>query len=94
VNPFDRLRQLLTGGGPQTRVHVSDPRFDSWEVVREFGDLKTALAFADRLREVGLDAALTADWELDQFGRGEIYLQVPPDQWSDAESTLSGYDLD
>lgn len=94
MSPFEPLRRILGGGRSEPDIHVSDPRFDSWEVVREFEDLKTAMAFAQQLREVGIDAVLTSDWELDHFDRGEIYLQVQTDQWSEAEATLSGYDDD
>lgn len=94
MSPFDRLRRALSKGPSEPQIYIADPRFDSWEAVREFEELKTAMAFAQQLREVGLDAVLTSDWELDEFDRGEIYLQVPSDQWSDAEATLSGYDAD
>jgi hypothetical protein len=33
---------------------------------------------------MGLDACCVADHALDHYGRGEIYLVVPPDQWSQA----------
>jgi len=75
-------------------VHVSDPRFDRWEVVRDFEDTETARAWREHLSEAGIEAALTADWPLDRFGRGDIALRVPPGSWSDAEELLSGLDLD
>lgn len=81
-------------GRPEPKVHVGDPRFDDWEPVAEFGDLQTGLAFVQHLREAGLDAVLTADWELDEFGRGDLQIQVPPGRWSDAEEILSGLDLE
>ena len=87
----DRLSKIGDGSG---RIHVGDPRFDDWELVHEFEDLQTALAWRDALRERGLDAELTADWELDRFNRGQINLQVPPGQWSEAEEIMSGLDLD
>jgi hypothetical protein len=31
---------------------------------------------------MGVEANCVADHPLDHFGRGEIYLVVPPDQWS------------
>ncbi len=46
------------------------------------------------LGEHGLDAVLTSDWELDHFKRGDINLQVPPGQWSEAEELVSGLDFD
>ena len=75
---------------PEAIVHVSDPRFDSWEVVRDFEDTETARAWRQHLEEAGIDAALTSDWPLDRFGRGDIALRVPPGSWSDAEAFLDG----
>jgi hypothetical protein len=69
---------------------VADPRFDSWEMVRDFEDLATARAFRQQVAEAGIEAVLTADWPLDRFGRGDITLRVPPGAWSDAEELLSG----
>jgi hypothetical protein len=65
-------------------VSVGDPRFDGWETVTELEDENTALAWRDHLRAVGVDAACVADHPLDRFGRGDIYLVVPPEQWSRA----------
>ena len=87
-----RFRRLFSRGDP--KVHVGDPRFDDWEPVAGFEDVETGMAFAQHLREAGLDAVLTADWEPDQFGRGDLQLQVPPGKWSEAEEILSGLDLD
>jgi hypothetical protein len=69
---------------------VGDPRFDDWEVVRDFEDLATARAFRQQLAEAGIDAVLTTDWPLDRFGQGDIALRVPQGSWSDAEELLSG----
>ena len=70
-------------------LHVGDPRFDDWEVVRDFEDLDTARAWHQNLVERGLSGAvLTADWPLDRFGRGDIALRVPPEMWSEAEELL------
>jgi hypothetical protein len=69
---------------------VGDPRFDPWEVVRDFEDVPTARAWRQHLAEAGIDAVLTSDWPLDRFGRGDIALRVPPGSWSDAEDLLSG----
>lgn len=71
-------------------MHVGDPRFDGWEVVRQLEDVATATAWAQHLREAGIDAAVTADHPPDRFGRGDLYLQVPPESWSEAEELLSG----
>jgi len=67
---------------------VGDPRFDGWEVVRDFEDLPSAQAWRAQLAGVGIEAVLTADWPLDRFGRGDIALRVPPGRWSDAEEAL------
>jgi hypothetical protein len=70
-------------------LHVGDPRFDDWEVVRDFEDLDTARAWRQNLAEQGLeDVVLTSDWPLDRFGRGDIALRVPADLWSEAEELL------
>lgn len=69
-------------------LHVGDPRFDDWEVVRDFEDLESARAWRQLLEERGIDAVLTADWPLDEFGRGDIALRVPPGRWSEAEEIL------
>ena len=86
---LDRIR----GAGKETGVFVGDPRFDGWEVVREFEDVESARSWRDHLIEAGIDAEITADHPLDRFGRGDLYLQVPPGQWSDAEELLSNLDL-
>jgi hypothetical protein len=71
---------------------VGDPRFDSWEVVRDYEDLETARAFRQHVAEAGIDAVLTSDWPLDRFGRGDIALRVPPGLWSEAEEALGEAD--
>jgi hypothetical protein len=65
-------------------VAIGDPRLEGWETVSVFEDQKTALAWRDQLREMGVDASCVADHPLDRFGRGDIYLVVPPEQWSRA----------
>ena len=77
-----------------TDLHVGDPRFDTWEVVADYEDLETAKAFAGQLAALDIDCALTADWELDRFGRGDIALRVPPESYGDATVALDGLDLD
>ena len=69
-------------------VSVGDPRFDGWETVSTFEDRKTALAWRDQLRSMGVDASCVADYELDRLGRGDIYLVVPPEQWSRANEIV------
>lgn len=73
-------------------VHVADPRFDDWAVVRDFEDLETAVAWRAHLAGAGFDAVLTSDWPLDRFGRGDIALRVPEAFWSDAEEALAEAD--
>ena len=60
--------------------------------MRSFEDTETALAWRDQLRALGLDASLTADHPLDHFGRGDIFLVVPPDQWSRATEIVDNID--
>lgn len=92
---FDRFKQKLKSiGDGSGRIHIADPRYDEWEVVREFEDLETALAWRDALRGAGQEAELTSDWELDRFRRGDIQLQVPPGGWSEAEELLSNLDFE
>jgi hypothetical protein len=73
-------------------VSIGDPRFDDWETVSTFEDQATAVAWRDRLRELGMDAACVADHPPDRFGRGDIYLVVPPDQWSRASEIVDNLD--
>ena len=88
-------RRWRPAPGPgQTPVFVDDPSFDSWEVVRDFADVRTARAWHQALIEAGIEAALTADWPLDRFGHGDIALRVPADRWSEAELHLSNLDTD
>jgi hypothetical protein len=75
-------------------VHVGDPTYDDWTVIRDFEDLETALAFRDQLRDAGIKAVLTSDWELDRFRRGDIALRVESGDYGDAEVLLSGLDDD
>jgi hypothetical protein len=89
---FERLRSAFlnrTPGPGSTPVHVGDARFDEWEVVRDFADLRTARAWHQALEEAGIDAVLTSDWPLDRFGHGDISLRVQGEDWSEAELHLS-----
>jgi hypothetical protein len=94
VSLADRFKRLWGAVGGERRpdgldeLVVGDPRFDDWEVVRDFDELETARAFQQSLAERGVEAVLTADWELDEFGRGDIALRVPPGRWSEAEQLL------
>jgi hypothetical protein len=89
-----RDRLARRGRAQHAALHVGDPRFDDWEVVRDFEDLETARAWGQHLDDAGIESALTADWELDEFGRGDIALRVPAASWSDAEAYLSGLTTD
>ena len=53
-----------------------------------FEEQTTAVAWRDRLRELNIDAYCVADHPLDRFGRGDIYLVVPPEQWSHANEIV------
>jgi hypothetical protein len=87
---LDRFRRRPGPG--HVPVHVDEPYYDSWEVVRDFGDLATARTWRQTLEEAGIESALTADWPLDRYGRGDISLRVRPQSWSRAEELLSGLD--
>lgn len=73
-------------------IHVGDATYDDWVVVRDFEDLETGLAFRDQLRQAGIRAVLTSDWELDRYRRGDIALRVEGSDYGDAEVLLSGLD--
>ena len=85
-----RIRDYLGGRhvDHEAELHVGDARFDDWAVLRDFEDMPAALAWRQQLTEAGFDAALTADWRLDEFGRGDIALRVPQPQWVDADALL------
>jgi hypothetical protein len=70
------------------QVSIGDPRLEDWETVSTFEDQATALAWRDQLRSMGVDASCSADRPLDRFGRGDIYLVVPADQWSRANEIV------
>jgi hypothetical protein len=73
-------------------VSIGDPRLEGWETVSTLEDRETAVAWRDQLRALGVDAACVADRPLDRFGRGDIYLVVPPDQWSRATEIVDNLD--
>jgi len=73
-------------------VLIGDPRLENWETVSSFEDQTTALAWRDQLRSMGLDASCAADHPLDRFGRGDIYLVVPAEQWSRASEIVENLD--
>lgn len=82
-----RLR-LFGGVAKDAPVAIGDPRFDGWETVSTFEDQGTAVAWRDQLRTLGVDAVCVADHALDRRGQGDIYVVVPPGQWSLANEIL------
>jgi hypothetical protein len=87
-----RPRFLNRRAAKEPAVSIGDPRLEGWETVSVFEEQTTALAWRDQLRGMGLDAACTADHPLDRMGRGDIYLVVPPEQWSRANEILENLD--
>jgi hypothetical protein len=69
-------------------LRVGDARLDDWEVVKDFDDLETARAFHQALTDAGIQAEITSDYEVNQYGRGDISLRVPPGKWSEANELL------
>ncbi len=67
---------------------IGDPRFDGWETVSTFSDQRTAVAWRDQLRALGIEAACVADHPLDRRGDGDIYLVVTAEQWSQANEII------
>jgi len=85
-----RLARLRRGhAGGRSDLVVGDPRFDDWAVVRDFEELGAARAWCQHLADRGIEAVLTADWPLDEFGRGDIALRVESERWSEADELLS-----
>lgn len=76
----------------EPRVLIGDPRVEDWETVSTFEDQTTAVAWRDQLRDMGVDAQCAADHPLDRFGRGDIFLVVPPGQWSRANEVIENLD--
>ena len=70
------------------QLQIGDARYDDWDVVRDFSDLETARAFRQSRTDRGVDAVLTSDWPLDEWGRGDIALRVPEGHGIDAEEML------
>jgi hypothetical protein len=86
------LRFLKSTSSKEPAISIGDPRLDGWETVMTFEDQKTAVAWRDQLREMGIDARCVADHPLDRLGRGDIYLVVPPEQWSQANEIVENLD--
>jgi hypothetical protein len=87
-----RLPRFRRASTADEDVSIGDPRFEDWETVSTFEDQATAVAWRDQLRNMGVDASCAADHPLDRFGRGDIYLVVPPDQWSRANEIIENLD--
>jgi len=90
----DRLnRAWKTSGGELhpdglAELTVGDASYDDWDVVRDFRELETARAFRQLLTDQGREAVLTADCPLDEWGRGDVALRVPPGEGPDVEELL------
>ena len=91
---LEDLRNLFGFGRSSLRpdglaeLHVGDASYDDWEVVRDFEELETARAWRQQLTDAGLEAVITSDHPLDEWGRGDIGLRVPPGSWSEANELL------
>ncbi len=85
-------RFLKGRAAKEQAVLIGDPRVDAWELVSTFADQATAVSWRDQLRSLGVDACCVADHPLDRFGRGDIYLVVPPEQWSRASEIVDNLD--
>jgi hypothetical protein len=84
---------VAPGPARQTPVHVDDPSFDSWEVVRDFGEVRTPRAWHQALDEAGStrpDRRLAARSLRPRRHRPAR----PADSWSEAELLLSNLDWD
>lgn len=93
ASPVAIRRFLKVRAAKEAAVSVGDPRLDGWETVSTFEDRRTAVAWRDQLRTLGLDACCVADHPLDRGGRGDIYLVVPPEQWSRANEVIDNLDV-
>jgi hypothetical protein len=94
VSLRDRFTRIWREAGGQRHpdgleeVRIGDAAYDEWDVVQDFGELETARAFRQSLDERGLETVLTSDWPLDEYGRGDIALRVPPGRGIEAEEAL------
>jgi hypothetical protein len=94
VGLSDKFRELFGVGEGSlhpdglAELHVGDASFDDWEVVRDFDDLETGRAWRQQLTDAGLNSVLTSDHPLNEWGRGDIALRVPPGKWSEANELL------
>jgi hypothetical protein len=94
VGLSDKFRQLFGVGEDSlhpdglAELKVGDASYDDWDVVRDFGDLETARAWRQQLTDAGVQAVITSDYALDEYGKGDIALRVPPGKWSEANELL------
>jgi hypothetical protein len=94
VSLGDKLRGLFGVGEGSlhpdglAELRVGDASYDDWDVVRDFDDLETARAWRQQLTDAGFDAVITSDHPVNEYGRGDIALRVPPGRWSDANELL------
>jgi hypothetical protein len=90
----DKFRQLFGVGQDSlhpdglAELHVGDASYDDWDVVRDFEELEAARAWRQQLTDGGVEAVITSDYPLDEYGRGDIALRVPPGRWSEANELL------
>jgi len=90
----DKFRELFGVGEDSLHpdgleeLKIGDASYDDWDVVRDFGELETARAWRQQLTDGGIDAVITSDYALDEYGRGDIALRVPPGKWSEASEML------
>jgi hypothetical protein len=90
----DKFRQLFGLGEDSlhpdglAELQVGDARYDDWDVVRDFEELEAARAWRQQLTDAGVEAVITSDYPLDEYGRGDIALRVPPGRWSAANELL------
>jgi hypothetical protein len=90
----DKLRDLFGVGTGElhpdglAELNVGDAAYDDWDVVRDFEELETARAWRQQLMDAGMEAVITSDHPLDEFGRGDIALRVPPGKWTEANEML------
>jgi hypothetical protein len=90
----DRLRKLFGVGSDSlhpdglAELRIGDASYDDWEVVRDFEELETARAWRQQLTDAGMDAVLTSDHPVDEWGRGDIALRVRHGSWSRANELL------
>jgi hypothetical protein len=69
-------------------LQIGNAAFDDWDIVADYPELETARAFRQALTDRGMEAVLTSDWPLDEYGRGDISLRVPAGRGIEAEEML------